>query len=99
MRTRSGIQSSLRHGLRLGKPHLSDTQIVGRQYVDADAIAFHALACLGHTAEPLADQPADSGRFDVLFAMEGSYQIGQAVQIEAAGDDEAAFAILLYVTF
>ncbi len=65
----------------------------------ADAVALHALAGLGHAAQPFADQPADGGGFDVFFAMEGLEQVGNAIEIETAGDDVAALAVFGDIAF
>ena len=48
---------------------------------------------LRHAAQPFAHQASDGGGFDLLFAVEGVQQFGDAVEIEIAGDDEAAVAI------
>ena len=47
----------------------------------------------GHTAQPLADQAADRGGFDIFLAAERVEQIADAVEVEIAGDDEAALAV------
>src|ERR1035441_7984091 len=60
---------------------------------------IYALAGLGHASQPFADQAAHRGGFDLFFAVERGYQVRDAVEIEAAGDDEAALAVLGDVAF
>src|SRR5262249_9213305 len=71
----------------------ADAQLVAGQHFEADTAAFHELAGLGHAAEPFADQAAHRRGFDVFSAVESLDEIGDAIEIEAAGDNETALAI------
>ena len=78
---------------------LADAQFVAGQHFEPDSVAFDELAGLGHAAEPFAHQAAHRGGFDVFSAMEAIDEIGNAIEIEAAGDDEAAIAIFGDIAF
>src|ERR1035441_4190164 len=84
---------SLSNCLGLADADLADAQPVGDQYFEAYAVAVDALARLGHAPQPFADQPAHRGGFDLFFAVEALHQVGDAVQIEASGDDEATMSV------
>ena len=86
------------HFLRLADADALHTQVVARQNLDAYAVALHHLAGPGHTAEPFGHQAADRRRLEsVLGPVERFHQTGHAVEIEIAGDDVAALAVLLHV--
>src|SRR5215469_13079128 len=86
--------SLMGNGLRFDEAHLAYSQAVGSKDFDADAVAVDGLPGLGDAAEPFADKASDGGGLDVFFAMEGIDEVGHAVEIEIAGDDVAALAIL-----
>src|SRR5215469_2322074 len=88
------VGSLMSHGLRLADLDLLDAQVVAGHGFEANAIALDRLSSLGHAAEPFGEKAADCGRFDIFFAAEGFHEVGHAVEIEVAGNDKAAFAIL-----
>src|SRR3954447_4540809 len=65
----------MRYRLRLADADLFDPEIVACEHVDANAIAVHHLACLRHTTEPLADETANRGRFQIFFRPERRHKI------------------------
>src|ERR1017187_1048792 len=85
---------SLSNCLGLTDADLADAQPVAHQHFQAYAVAVDTLAGLGHAAQPFADQAAHGGGFDIFLAVEGGHQVGDAVEIEASGDDETAGAVL-----
>src|SRR5208283_496986 len=85
--------SLMRHRLGFTDANLLHAPLIGGQYLHANAVAVHQLAGLRHPPQPLADQAAHGGRFDVLLAVERIEQVGHAVQIEIAGHDETAMAV------
>src|SRR5262249_3793481 len=85
--------------LGLGDAHLTDAELIGDQHLDAHTVALDDFAGLGHAAEPFADQASDGRGLDILFAMKARDEIGQPVDVEAAGDNEAAATVFFDVAF
>src|SRR5271157_5741907 len=75
--------------------HLLHPQFVAGQHFNAHAVALHHFSGLGNAPQPFAQQAAHRGGFDLFLAMEGIEKIGDAVQIEIAGDDVSAAAVFL----
>src|ERR1700674_59186 len=86
--------SLMGHGLRLADFHLAHAQLVAGQHLEADPIAPHEFAGGRHGAEPFRHKASHGGGFYVLFAVERFEEIAHAVNIEIAGDDIAAHAVL-----
>src|SRR5450432_3150195 len=71
----SGLET---YRCELTNANLAHAQFIADQHFHADTVAFHHLPGLGHAAQPFADQASDGSGFDVLFAVEGGEEIGDA---------------------
>ena len=79
--------------LRLADANLFDPEIVAGEHIDADAVALHGLARFGTRPSHSLTRPPTVVDFDIFFAVEGGQQVADAVEVEIAGDDEAALAV------
>src|SRR3954447_6812978 len=80
--------------LRFADADLLDAQVVGGENLDADAVAVDELARFGNAAEPLADEAAHGGGFDILLEVKAGEEVGEAREVEIAGNDVAASSVL-----
>src|SRR5436309_2543603 len=85
--------------LRAAEADLFDAEIVAGENIDADAVALHGFSGFGDAAEPFGDQPADGGGLELLLGVERLQEVDDAVEIEVAGDDVSALAVLHDVAF